>query len=366
MVDHSLDWLQSKAIPWSHSPPINKIDTHHHFVPAFYAKAVEEQGGDPSGWPTPRWTPQASKLLMRRMGIKTAVLSVTAPGACIMPDRKARATLARQLNEHAAALRDQDPESFAFFVSLPDLLDTDDALAEIAYGLDTLHADGVTLFTRYGSSSSNSNNNHNSHTYLGHAALQPIWHELNRRRCVVFVHPTHPVDTHPVTPKLPQPSIDYPHETTRAAMDMIVNGTRHKFPDCKVILSHAGGTLPFLISRVATPMRTAPDIAARHRIGTTYDKTMEAFRSFHFDLALSSAPQVLDLLLKMVPHEQILFGSDFPYAPVSAYPAFLEDLEAYEMTEELREKINSGNAGGLFPSETTDIDTQLDNLDLSF
>ncbi|OQE37182.1 hypothetical protein PENCOP_c010G00510 [Penicillium coprophilum] len=339
MSEHTFDWLREKAIGWSHTPPVNKVDVHHHCVPPFYAKAVEEQGGDPSGWPTPHWNSLASKLLMKRVGVQTAILSVTAPGACILPDRQRRAQLARQLNEYSAELRDKEPEKFSFFVSLPNILDTEDALSEIAYGLDTLHADGVTLFTRYGSSI----------TYLGHPDIEPIWAELNRRACVVFVHPTHPVDTNPINPKLPQPAIDYPHETTRTAMDMIVNGSRLKYPACKVILSHAGGAIPYLISRVTTPMKKAPDLAVSHRMGTTHDKSMEAFRSFYFDLALSSSPQVLDMLLKLVPHDHILYGSDFPYAPITAYPAFLEELESYEMDPKLRDMINFGNAMKLFP-----------------
>ncbi|KAJ5414509.1 hypothetical protein N7509_001136 [Penicillium cosmopolitanum] len=317
MAEHTLDWLREKATGWSHKPPVNKIDTHHHFVPDFYAK--------------------------------DSCAFCSAPGACIVPDRHKRAELARALNEYAADLRHREPERFAFFLSLPNILDTEDALKEIAHGLDYLHADGVTLFTRYGS----------SNTYLGHPDVEPIWAELNKRSCVVFIHPTHPVDTKPVNPKLPQPSIDYPHETTRTAMDMITNGTRLKFPNCKVILSHAGGALPYLISRVTTPMKRAPDFAVSHRMGTTYEKAMESFRSFHFDLALSSSPQVLDMLLKMVPHDHILYGSDFPYAPIPAYPAFLEELESYEMDEELRKKINFGNALKLFPQLASRRDSTL-------
>ncbi|KAL4991850.1 hypothetical protein BDW68DRAFT_184731 [Aspergillus falconensis] len=275
MSEHAFAWLRDKAIGWSHTPPVNKIDTHHHCVPPFYAKAVEDQGGNPSGWsgcPTPHWSPLASKLLMKRVGVQTAVLSVTAPGACILPDRQ---------------------------------------------GLDNLNADGVTLFTRYSS----------SNTYLGHPDVEPIWAELNRRGCVVFVHPTHPVDTNPVNPKLPQPA----------------------YPACRVILSHAGGALPYITSRVTTPMKKAPDFAVSRRMGTTHDKAMDAFRSFYFDLALSSSPQVLDMLLKLVPHDRILYGSDFPYAPITAYATFLGDLENYEMDPELRNMINYGNALKLFP-----------------
>ena len=89
-------------------------------------------------------------------------------------------------------------------------------------------------------------------------------------------------------------------------MDMILMGTRAKYPDCKVILSHAGGTLPYLLTRVATPMRKVPDFAVSHRMGTTHDRVFEDFRSFYFDLALSSSPHVMDMALKMIPHDHIL------------------------------------------------------------
>jgi hypothetical protein len=39
MTERALDWLQDKAVGWSHSP-VNKIDTHHHCVPPFYAKGM--------------------------------------------------------------------------------------------------------------------------------------------------------------------------------------------------------------------------------------------------------------------------------------------------------------------------------------
>lgn len=198
---------------------------------------------------------------MDRLGIQTAILSITAPGACILKGGPSF-ELARKMNLYAAEVRDKQPNKFGFFANLPSLLDTEAALEEIRFALDELHADGVTLFTRYG----------NSNTYLGHPDLEPIWAELNRRKCVVFVHPTHPVDTNKVNPRMPQPMIDYPHETTRSAMDMILQGTLSKYADCKIILSHAGGALPYIISRVATPLQKTPDVAAKMKVGTTHDR----------------------------------------------------------------------------------------------
>jgi len=82
-------------------------------------------------------------------------------------------------------------------------LDNIDAvLAEVSYTLDTLKADGVTLFTRYGKH------------YLGHPTFRPVWDELDKRSAVVFIHPTHSLNADLVSSVLPQPVIDYPHETT--------------------------------------------------------------------------------------------------------------------------------------------------------
>jgi predicted TIM-barrel fold metal-dependent hydrolase len=97
-----------------------------------------------------------------------------------------------------------------------------------------LKADGVTLFTRYG----------DGNYYLGHEKFKPIWDELDKRAAVVFIHPTHPVDITPVNKLLAQPIIDYPHETTRTAVDLIVSDTIRTHRNVKIILSHAGGTHP--------------------------------------------------------------------------------------------------------------------------
>lgn len=234
---------------------------------------------------------------MSHTGIQTAILSITAPGACILKG-KASHDLARALNDQAAAIRDSNPSKFGFFATLPSILDTEATLKEIAYSLDELHADGVCLFTRYGE----------GNYYLGHKDIEPIWEELNRRKAVVFVHPTHPVDINKVNDRMPQPLIDYPHETTRTAMDMLLSGTKRKYPDTKVILSHAGGNLPYIIGRVAEPMSiNVPGMSNMAR-GLTYDEIMDDFRSFYYDTALSASPAVLQLLLQQVPNEHILFG----------------------------------------------------------
>ncbi|KAK7545893.1 hypothetical protein IWX49DRAFT_394543 [Phyllosticta citricarpa] len=310
-----------------------KIDTHHHFIPQEFAEAIKSTpGGDPSGWILPNWTPEASENVMEEAGVRSAILSVTAPGPTIL-EGAAAVKLARKINEHGADLRNQKPDRFGFFASVPDLWDVDAALDEIKYALDTLKADGVVLMTRYGK----------GNYYLGHEKFKPIWEELNKRHAVVFIHPTHPVDTTLISPMMPQPLIEYPHESTRTAVDLILSNRKRENPNCKVILSHGGGTLPFLIKRVTLAATSFPDATK------TAEEIFEDAKSFHYDLALSTAHSQLKMILDFVPHDQILYGSDFPYAPRPAVLSFTQDLDSYPMEDSLRKKIYFENASKLIP-----------------
>jgi predicted TIM-barrel fold metal-dependent hydrolase len=261
------------------------------------------------------------------------ILSMTAPGACIEKETTAAAKLARQSNEMAASIRDQNPSSYGFFASLPDLLDTKETLEELNYALDKLKADGVILFTRYGK------DNH----YLGHPEFRPIWTELNRRNAVVFIHPTHGVDTNLVNIHLPQPMFDYPHETGRTAIDMILSGTMPLVTKCKIILSHAGGTLPYLVDRVAGMIPHTP-----FSVQKTTGELLEEARQFYYDTALSASPNFLEFLMKFAKKDHILFGSDFPNAPRDGISYFTESFDRH-LAPDLSHTIGHDNALALFP-----------------
>jgi predicted TIM-barrel fold metal-dependent hydrolase len=295
-------------------------------------KALREAGGDPSGWPIPNWTAEEDKAFMNQEQISFAFLSITAPGPAIVKDSDAQ-QFARKTNLYAASLRDAHPSRYGFFAALPSLLNKEVAKEEIIYALDTLKADGVTLFTRYGK------DNH----YLGHADFQEIWDLLDSREATVFIHPTHAVDTNLVNPHLPQPMIDYPHETTRTAVDLLMSNTVRNHPKCKIILSHAGGTLPYLAHRPAIML----PFLGQKKLPKEF---LEDARQFYFDIALSSTPQTLDLLTKFAKPGHILFGSDYPYAPEPAIKQLNRDFDTYCDTHPMfADSVNRSAALALFP-----------------
>src|ERR1700730_16287020 len=305
----------------------HRIDVHHHLVPPIWAEALSGHGGDPSGWHSPAWSADSSLAFMDAQRIATAVLSLTAPGVTGWQGA-ARRDMARRVNEFGAELAARRPDRFGSFATLS-LPDVEGAVRELEYALDTLRADGVVLLSNYAGH------------YLGDAAFGPLWAELDRRAAVVFVHPAKPAI--PVIEGIPGPIVDYPFDTTRSAVQLVLNGVIARSPRVTIILSHAGGFLPYAAHRFA-------DVASAVRIDVpaTAD-LLESFRSFYFDPALSSSPASLLALQSFARPGHILYGSDFPYAPASVGASFTAKLDSFEgLSRETRAAIDNGGARELF------------------
>lgn len=281
----------------------------------------------------PKWDISTDKTFSESIGVRTSIFSVSVPGVTHITDPDESAIVARSLNEYSAALRDKDPLSYGFFATVPSLEHTDLVIREIRYAFDTLHADGVTLFTRYGAGDG----------YLGHDEYVPVWKELDARKAVVFVHPINNKNGILFNEKLPMPLFDWPHETGRTAMDLILHKRLQQFPDVKIILSHAGGTLPTLVVRST--------LVAQPEFGSTMsaDDILEQAKSFYFDTALSGSQQVLPLILGFAKKGHVLFGSDYPHATDFGSRLHAKFIDEYGIDEETRKEIYHGAAEQLFP-----------------
>ncbi|MBY4801873.1 2-hydroxy-1-naphthoic acid nonoxidative decarboxylase [Burkholderia cepacia] len=305
----------------------NRIDVHQHVVPPFWAAALPAHGGDPSGWGSPTWSPESAIAFMDSLEIQTGVLSLTAPGVQGW-NGQAKCDMARQVNEYVAGLVAKWPTRFGNFATLP-LPDVDGTLAEIDHAFDTLKADGVVLLSNYGG------------TYLGDAAFEPVWAALDRRHAVVFIHPAKPAID--VLPGMPGPLLDYPFDTTRTALQLVLNGVITRHPNVRIILSHAGGFLPYTAYRFA---ELAPGV--RNDVPDR-DGLLDLLRSFYFDTALSS-PSALPSLTAFAQPDRVLYGSDFPYAPPSVSTSFTHAQDAYvALSADRHAALNRANALPLFP-----------------
>ncbi|PHH89657.1 hypothetical protein CDD83_5575 [Cordyceps sp. RAO-2017] len=291
-----------------------KIDVHHHILPPAFKKAWDDNPALSQGFKLPPWSAEHSLEFMERHGIATCMLSLGAPATSMGRDGASVAAFCREMNRYAAELCRQHPGRFGFFATLPSPGDTAACLAELAYALDELAADGVNLLTSYGGK------------YLGHGDFGPVWAELDRRAAVVFVHPGLETAGAPIgEPRtLPAPLMDWTHETTRTATHLIATDTLRRHPACRVILPHGGGTLPYIAHRVAT-------LGAAFGLldgGKTADEFLDEARRFYYDVAFAGYEEPLRLLLDFARPGHVLYGSDYPFGREAMVAAQMEKVDA--------------------------------------
>ena len=262
------------------------------------------------------------------MNIATGMLSVSSPGVHFGNDKNAR-LLARSVNEFAARMIGEHRGRFGGFASLP-LPDVDGALNEIAYALDTLKLDGVVMLTNFNG------------VYLGDKRLDPVFDELNRRGAVVFIHPTSPICWQQSALGYPRPMIEFTFDSTRAVVNLIFSGTTARCPKLRIIVPHAGGTIPFLARRIG--------MFGRGLAGGTPVSAEEHLRRLYYDLAGSPGSNALAPLLEMTERSHILYGSDYVHTPEAIVSAHLAELLSSKLLslEDFR-AIGRGNALALFP-----------------
>ena len=297
-----------------------RIDVHHHVFPPAYVKVVNG---------TPSWSPEQSIELMDANKIARAMMSVSTDVE-VENDIDATVKLARTCNEYTAAMVQDHEDRFGMFAALP-MCDMDAAIREVDYAFDTLSADGVGLVTNYGDK------------HLGDPFFDPLLAHLNRRKAAVFVHPTTCSCT-PGHPDMPAPMLEFPFDTTRTIISLLLARAYTKYKDIKFIFCHGGGTIAFLAYRVDRMLRGQAAMAEYSDIDIR-----AALRGMYFDLTTAVSPPMFQAILDIAPIEKLLFGTDFPFVSGWRVEAFMEDFEALLLTGDDVEKIEFRNARALFP-----------------
>jgi predicted TIM-barrel fold metal-dependent hydrolase len=311
------------------APRRHRIDVHHHFFPPEMLQAQRDARAEGLSPGVLAWSAARSLEVMDQGGIATAIVS-TSSGAEL---RKTLAPadlrrLARACNDYAAAMARDHKGRFGFFAFMP-MPDVEGTLAEIAYAVDQLKADGIGFMTSYGDQ------------WPGDAAFVPVLEELNRRKLKVFVHPLAPDCCVGLMPKVGNAVVEYPYDSGRAMLSLLFNGRFVQFRDIAWIFCHAGGPIPMLAGRIANSARSVKDVAQWAPQGLEHE-----FRRLHYETANSAYAPTMAALRQFVPASQILFGTDFPYIAVDDNVARLTGLGI--PTADLA-AIERGNAARLFP-----------------
>jgi predicted TIM-barrel fold metal-dependent hydrolase len=264
---------------------------------------------------------------MDHTGVATGIASISPWGPHFKDADEAR-HLARLCNDYAAGMNRDHPGRFGLFAAMP-LPDIDGTLKEIEYALDTLKAEGVGLMTNYGDK------------WPGDPVFAPVFEELNRRKAVVYFHPNTPQCCGRLVPDTSPAMLEWPYDTGRAVVSLLVGGALAKYRDIKFIFSHAGGPVPALAGRIVNMTRNRKDLARIAPQGVLHE-----LARLHYDTANAYTAPSMAALLKLVPASQVLFGTDYPYYTLEETVAGLAELNL--SAAEYR-AIDRGNAARLMP-----------------
>jgi 6-methylsalicylate decarboxylase len=299
----------------------HRIDVHHHHTPPPYVAAITAKN---IAGPVRDWTPEKSIADMDRAGVATSITSITTPALRFLDDAGAR-KLARECNDYSAKLVADSKGRFGMFAVMP-MPYVEGTLQEIGYALDSLKADGIALLTSYGDK------------WLGDATFTPVLEELNRRRAVVYTHPTTANCCGNLIPDVPESIIEWGTDTTRTIASLVFSGAAARFRDVQMIFSHGGGTLPFLTERFVRLPLINKSLATRVPNGVEAE-----LKRFYYDTAQAAHPYALASLTKLIPTSQIVFGTDFPYRTaidhvkgLADYGFGVSDLQAIDRDNAIR------------------------------
>jgi len=256
---------------------------------------------------------------METINVSKSILSVSSPGTHLTRgDDAAARKLTRYCNEFSAELKKRKPDQFGFYASLP-MPDVQGSLEEISYACDHLNADGFVMMT-----------NHHG-IYLGDSEFDAVFDELNRRKAILFIHPTTPCmpSGDAATPtRYPRPMFEFLFDTARVVINLFLTGTVRRCPDITFHIPHVGGAFPPLINRFASvgPLQKVDGIDQGVNPGWVRERLNQ---QFYFDAAGWAFPEQMRGLLEHVTAERILYGSDFPYTPLGPVVSLSRELDEH-------------------------------------
>jgi aminocarboxymuconate-semialdehyde decarboxylase len=321
------------------------IDVHTHAYTREYLALLRRRGGAyrlqrrPDGKEeifrgnTPVAFPQAGHfdydVRLRDMDqnrIDVSIVSLTCPN-CYWGDEHTSVAVARESNDSMAAAQKKYSGRILWYTSLPWEYPTR-AIEELKRTVDN-GASGVMVLANIQGRS------------LTDSFFSPIWQAIDDRRLPVLVHPTHPpgaelmdMDQYDLAW-----SVGFMADTTLCFARMIFDGFLDLYPNLKLIASHGGGTLPYLVGRFDKGDEV--ELPSRRRLKAPPSVYLK--RIWYDGICYSA--QALSYLTGIVGPDRVLYGTDYPHQVHDAAGMYAK-TEAME--PQYRHAIREGNARRLF------------------
>lgn len=288
------------------------IDVHTHVVPAYIPAdprggklwpSVAREGDDANVMIDGRifrridsrsWDVMRRLGDMRADGVDMQVLSPMPELLSHWLEADAGAALAEIINDDIARMVTEAPDRFAG-VGMVCMQDASRALKQIER-IKTLGFHGFEIGT------------HIHGVPLGAQSLWPIYEAAEALDLAIFVHPLHPAGVERIGAAGEYAAIAaFPLETALAAVSLLAHGVMERFPRLRVLLSHGGGALPWILPR----LDQGYEISAAMR-QSMKENPSAGVRRFWFDTIVYSE-NALRFIAQEIGEEHIVVGSDYPF-----------------------------------------------------
>jgi 6-methylsalicylate decarboxylase len=286
------------------------VDVHAHYFPPAYFEHIERPLVVPPSAVLGHQSLSERLELLDRTGIDLQVLSIgqaqpylaSPEGAC---------DAARMLNDALAELCTAHPRRFRAFASLP-LPHVEESLREIERAA---HIDAVVGYTLGCSVADRP---------LDDEIFAPVFEELGRRQSCVLLHPIGRAPAGGPSGAAPGAHnltwlVGAPMEDTEAALRLVLSGVTERHPGLRIIVPHLGGSIPFLLDRLARVSRRPTMV--------------QDIRALYFDTVSGSRPS-LRCACETVGSDRLLFGTDYPYCDPAEFDAHLSYLSDVGLAED--------------------------------
>ena len=309
------------------------IDVHAHFFPLEYLDRLDAYGAGHVTGLIRRMNMVSADfrglddhlLNMDRCGVDLQLLSVSGQLPYFQKESDA-VDAARLGNDIYARLVREFPKRFAAFACTP-LPHVQASIDETRRALDELGMSGVTTGTAVLGKS------------ITDAAFDGFFAELNRRKAVLFIHPTGGgLGSQLIeTTKLVWP-VGAPLEDTVCLLQFMQANFPERFPDIKIIIPHLGGFAPFLAARLDQLQdHFLPDSAAAPSVQAKY---------FWYD-TVNGNPAALRCVKETLGIDHLLLGTDYPFWRDDAFKLCVDYVSEAGLSRDEVDRILTGNARSL-------------------
>ncbi|WP_124192180.1 amidohydrolase family protein [Natrarchaeobius oligotrophus] len=270
--------------------------------------------------------------MMDEWGQESAVLSFPSPESFIdaeyLKQPSVYGAFSRIVNDNLAEIHEQHPDRLYGYASVP-LVDADAAIEELDRAIDDLGLQGVCLDSNvFGQ-------------YLSEEPFRPFFEHANDRNVPVFIHPTNPAGKERMTRYYTESMVGFPTDTALVASYMIYSGFMEAYDDLEIILSHLGGTLPYIRRRLEFLYSENDPAFAEHQI-TTLDRHPPSYLDdFWYDTAMTF-PRAMEMTHDLV-GDRLVFGSDFPFGPKDSPATTQDQIAELELSAESEAALMSEN-----------------------